>query len=115
MFQTIDHKMDRTYELPLINQSCQLERDLHEYRYFESTFSPRNGQVFHRLKQPSLEHVHRLDAFVSRVSTRIFRAYAQLGVEIWPSGKTTSVSFRYFVIRTITPRSLLISTLSIND
>src|SRR5699024_7702315 len=90
MFQTIDHKMDRTYELPLINQSCQLERDLHEYRYFESTFSPRNGQVFHRLKQPSLEHVHRLDAFVSRVSTRIFRPYSHWRSEERRVGKEST-------------------------
>src|SRR5699024_9007783 len=115
MLQKFFRKMDQNDSLILIVRSSQLVQDLHDYCAYKSIFLQVNGLDLHNEELIFLLRLRRLGLFVMRQSIHILDCF--LLCYTWDgtsSFRPTSVSSKYLVITTMTPYSLLISTLSIN-
>src|SRR5699024_10167362 len=111
MPQTFSQIPHQNVPQPLINQSCQLVLNLHDFLGFENISVLKNEQALQNegLIFLSLSHLQILVGDV--LSNGILRL---LHFVVWNlSAISTPVSSRNFVINTTTPYSLLISTLSI--
>src|SRR5699024_3036218 len=107
------HNPDQYTPHKLVNQSCRFELNLHDCPDYKSIYELKSEPILHNVLQILLSPLHFPDRFVKFQSiVRLVSLFHYYGVEIW-SCAPTSVSFKYFVMSTMTPWRLLISTLSI--